>query len=134
MKGAITYLNFDGQTREAMTFYQQCLGGELMIPEFPGAPCAPGFEGRTMYAALMKGGVPFLAASDTPPGMPLHVGNHASVSVECESMEEIRRIFAALAEGGEVKMPLADMFWGAHWGFLKDRYGVQWMFNYTLSA
>jgi PhnB protein len=134
MKEIVTYLNFDGKTRAAMTFYAKSLGTELELMPFSHGQCdvPKGAEDRIMHARLIKNGVPVLMASDTPPGMPLHEGNNFSVSVNCESMQEIERLFAALGEKGNVTMPLQNMFWGAHFGMLTDQFGINWMFNYEL--
>ncbi|HEY4363022.1 MAG TPA: VOC family protein [Bryobacteraceae bacterium] len=136
MKGLVAYLNFDGQTREAMTFYAKCLGAKLEIFSF-GDQMGEGLpkemepvKDRTMHAALSMGAGAILMASDTMPGMPLTAGNNFSVSVHPESVEEVERLFAALGEGGTVRMPLTDAAWGARFGMLTDKFGIQWMFNY----
>ncbi len=133
MKGIVTYLNFDGNCREAMQFYAKCLGAELQMSPFsdvPGNP-APEAKDRIMHASLTKGSAELLMASDTPPGMPLQQGNNLSVSVHCESVQEIDALFAALGENGKVSMPLQDTFWGARFGMLTDQFGIQWMFNFA---
>ena len=134
MKEITAYLNFDGNCRQAMTFYAKCLGTELELMSFSQAPMdvPKGAEDRIMHARLTKNGSPVLMASDTPPGMPLHAGNNFYVSVNCESMQEIERLFAALGEKGKFTMPLQNMFWGAHFGMLTDQFGINWMFNYEL--
>jgi PhnB protein len=133
MKAFQPYLNFDGQTREAMTFYHQCLGGDLSIQTFGDvkAPGPPGLENRVMHAAITNGPA-ILMASDTMPGMQFTKGNNIHVNVDCESLEEIERVFKALAAGGTVTMPLQDQFWGARFGMLIDKFGLNWMFNYQL--
>jgi PhnB protein len=85
-----------------------------------------------MHARLTKGSTPILMASDSPPHMPYRPGNNFSVSISCESAEEIDRLFTAFQEGGKVTMPLGDMFWGARFGMIEDRFGIRWMFNYEL--
>jgi PhnB protein len=134
MKDVLTYLNFDGETRRAMEFYHKCLGGELQVMGFGDIPggCPPEQKDRTMHARLTVNGRDVLMASDTQPGHKLERGNDFHVSVQCESIEEIERLFAAVGEGGKVVMPLGDMFWGARFGMLKDKFGVQWMFNCEL--
>lgn len=72
-------------------------------------------------------------ASDSPLGRPVHQGDNFAVSLGCEGLEEIKRVFAALSENGAVTMPLADQFWGAHFGMLKDQFGIHWMLNYEYS-
>jgi PhnB protein len=136
MKEIVTYLNFDGTTREAMTFYAKCLGAALELHTFgdsmPGG-MPPGMESakdRIIHARLTKGSTSLLMASDGMPGMPLQAGNNFSVSVHCESAEEVDRFFAALGEGGKIRMPLQDASWGARFGMLTDKFGIQWMFNF----
>jgi PhnB protein len=84
---------------------------------------------RIMHARLTKGSI-VLMASDSMPGMPFVQGTNFSVSIQCESREEIDRLFAALSEGGQVAMPLDDAFWGARFGMFKDRFGIHWMLNF----
>ncbi|MEO7652371.1 MAG: VOC family protein [Bryobacteraceae bacterium] len=131
MKEIVTYLNFDGNCREAMTFYGQCLSLELQVMPFSREHCEvpPGAENRLMHSRLTKGSAPVLMASDTMPGMPFQIGNNFSVSAHFESVEEIDKAFAALGEGGAVVMPLQATFWAARFGMLKDRFGVHWMFS-----
>ncbi len=66
------------------------------------------------------------------PGMPFRQGNNFSVTVSCESLQEIERLFAALGEKGKVTMPLQDVFWGARFGMLTDQFGINWMFNFDM--
>jgi PhnB protein len=132
MKEVTTYLNFEGNCREAMTFYKKCLDAELFIMPFSETPCDVPKEAkeRIAHARLTKGTTPILMASDTPPGMPLQKGNDFYISINCESQSETEKLFAALGEKGKVTMPLQDMFWGAYWGTLTDQFGIQWMFNF----
>jgi PhnB protein len=134
MNEIVTYLNFDGNCKQAMEFYAKCLGGELATMPFSEIPGQQhqmeGVKDRIMHARILMKGQPALMASDTMPGMPFHAGNNFSVSVGCESLDEIKKLFAALSEGGAVTMPLGDQFWGAHFGMLKDKFGIQWMLNY----
>ena len=134
MKNINPYLNFDGNTREAMQFYARVLGAELQIQSFGDVGMAdkPELEDRTMHAFLKAGDV-VIMASDTMPGMSFVAGNNVWININCESDEEIERLFTALGERGTVIMPLADQFWGAKFGMLKDRYGMHWMFNFEKS-
>jgi PhnB protein len=133
MKAFQPYLNFDGNTREAMTFYKDCLDAELFIQTFGEAQAGgpPGSEDRVLHARLTKGSA-ILMASDTMPGMPFTIGSNFHVNIDCESVAEIDRYFAAFSEGANVTMPLQDTFWGARFGMITDRFGVNWMFNCEL--
>jgi len=73
-------------------------------------------------------------ASDTPQAGSLRAGNNFSVAIDCESVEEADRVFAALSRGGEIRMPLTDAPWGARFGMLTDRFGIQWLINCYLPA
>jgi PhnB protein len=134
MKNLVNYLNFDGDARDAMTFYHQCLGGDLNIQTFKDARMDShgGSEDRVIHANLMRKGGAFLMASDTMPGTPYKQGNNFSINIECDSVAEEETLFAALGEGGKVTMPLQDTFWNARFGMLTDRFGVSWMFNCEL--
>lgn len=130
MKSIQPYLNFDGNAREAMTFYRECLGGTLDIQTFADAhiPTPPGAEQRVMHARLTAGPV-VIMASDIMPGSQFVQGTNVHLNIDCDSVEELDRVFAALGQGGTVTMPLADQFWGARFGMLTDRFGVHWMLN-----
>ncbi|HEX2723023.1 MAG TPA: VOC family protein [Gemmatimonadaceae bacterium] len=130
MKGTNTYLNFDGETREAMTFYAKCLDAQLDIQSFKDAGMSgpPGTEDRIIHARLAKGSA-VLMASDTMPGMSFTKGNNFWINIDCDDPAEQDRLFAAFGEGGKVLMELQDQFWGARFGMLTDKYGVGWMFN-----
>jgi PhnB protein len=134
MKAINPYLNFDGQTREAMTFYARCLDADLYLQTFKEAGMdKPGADDRVLHARLSKGGAQtLLMASDSQPGMPVQAGNYAWLSVDCDDESEQDRIFKSLSEGGSVVMPLAKQFWGARFGMVRDKYGIGWMLNCEL--
>ncbi len=131
MKEIQTYLNFDGNCREAMTFYKECLGAELFVMPFANGPMEvpKGSEDRLLHSKLTKGAT-VLMASDTMPGISFKQGNNFSVSLGCESLEELERVFAAFSEKGKVTMPLQDTFWGARFGMVTDQFGISWMFDF----
>jgi PhnB protein len=131
MKQITPYLIFDGNCRQAVTFYEKCLGAELHLMPFSAHPGDYPKEAkdRIMHARLAKGQAAILMASDTMPGMPFQQGNNFSISIDCESPEEIERLFTAFGQNGKVTMPLHDAFWGARFGMLTDQFGINWMFN-----
>ncbi|PYR96585.1 MAG: VOC family protein [Acidobacteria bacterium] len=132
MKAIVTYLNFDGNCREAMKFYQRCLGGELSIMPFSEAPgdFPKEAKDRVMHARVTKEGTALLMASDTMPGSNFVQGTNFSISIDCQSAEETDRLFNAFSEKGKITMPLQDAFWGARFGMLRDQFGINWMFNF----
>lgn len=129
------YLRFnDSKCREAMEFYKKCLGGELTFQTIGESPMAKEMpsedQGRIMHAGLKSGGIEFFA-SDMMRDKAV-VGDNVALALSCDSQEEIDRHFKALSEGGEVFMPLEKQFWGAIFGVLTDKYGVEWMLNYQM--
>lgn len=136
------YLNFDGNAEEAFNFYKSVFGGEFRslqrmkdVPEMPGFSVQEDDKEKIMHVALPIGKENILMASDILESMGnrLFVGNNYSVSIAADSKEEADKLFNGLAEGGKITMPLADAFWGAYFGMLRDKFGVQWMVNYDYS-
>jgi PhnB protein len=137
-----SYLNFPGKTEEAFMFYQKVFKGEYtgvglrrfgdipLPPEMP--PMSDADKKLIIHAELTILGGHVLMATDSPEsmGFKMEHGNNMHINVEPESREETERIYAALSEGGEVSMPLADMFWGAYFASFRDKYGINWMLNY----
>ena len=136
MKTVTAYLSFDGNCRQVMAFYRDCLGAELVVNPYPDASGQPLFylEARIMHSQLVRGGAPLLMASDTPQAGSLQPGNNFSVAIDCDSVEEADRLFAALSRGGEIRMPLMDAPWGARFGMLTDQFGIQWLINCYVAA
>ena len=130
MKEFTPYLNFDGNCREAMTFYKNCLEGELDLIPFSDAPgdIPAAAKDRIMHARLKKGAA-VVMASDTPPGVPFQAGTAFWIMVPCDSVPQIEKLFTAFSENGKISMPLQETFWALRYGSLTDRFGVNWMFN-----
>ena len=127
------FLNFNGQTRDAMTFYQDCLGGELVmqkISESPMAARVPSEMGaKILHSSLTKDNL-VLMASDML-GNNIVKGNSISLCVNCSSDEEINTFFSKLSSGGKIVEPLHQSFWGSTFGSLTDKFGITWIFNYS---
>lgn len=131
------YLNFDGDTEAAMRFYAEALGGELTeihrFGSMPGADLTEAQQNLVMHVGLQLPDGQMIMASDLLEGMspPRVEGNNVSISIHPASRGQADRVFAALAEGGTVTMPLADQFWGDYYGALIDRFGMHWMVNFS---
>lgn len=134
MTQLIAYLHFSGQCREALTFYQQCLGGELnmqKIAESPMGAQMPSEAGANiLHGTLKKDGITIVMGSDMM-GARLKQGNSVALCLYCSSNEELNKCFDRLSAGGLVTMPPHQSFWGGIYGELTDRYGVMWMLSYT---
>ncbi len=133
MKEFITYLNFNGNCRQAMEFYAKCLDADLQVMPYSEGPADMPKEmkdaDKVLHSRLSKG-TQVIMASDCPPGNPIREGNNFAISVNCESNQEVEKLFSSLGEKDKVVMPAQDMFWGAYFGMLTDQFGVNWMFNY----
>ena len=130
MAGAVLepYLYFRGDCREAMEFYREALGGELEVRTYGDAPGeAPAEHPDWLMHATLKGGLAGLMASDTPNASERSAKIELSLSGSDE--DAMTAAFNALATGGAVRMPLERQFWGATFGSLTDRFGVDWMVN-----
>jgi PhnB protein len=133
------YLNFDGKAEEAFRLYATILGGELTeihrfgsMPLGGGAELTPQQRNLVMHVGLELPHGQMLMASDMIEGMGHRVeGNNVSISVHPDSKPEADRIFNALTQGGTVTVPIAVQFWGDYFGSLTDRFGINWMVNYT---
>jgi PhnB protein len=134
MKTQITpYLNFNGKCREAMTFYQACVGGELMLQKVSESPMAaqmPSEAGQQILHSLLTSGDVVLMGSDMM-GANTISGNTVMLCFNCNSDDEVSNYFNRLAHGGQIKTPLHQTFWGATYGELTDKFGMDWMFNYS---
>lgn len=137
MTQIIAYLTFDGNCAEAMNFYKECIGGELMINKVEDTPAAEECEaakaGSVMHAHLSKGALQ-LMASDMIMGGELIMGNAAALSLNCSSEEEIRTFFDQLSAGATNIHPLKVEFWGALFGMFTDKFGVRWLLNFDKNS
>ena len=135
MKTVTASLSFDGNCRQAMTFYRECLATELELNPYHDESGKPSSEpaAKIMHAQLVRGGAPVLMASDTPQPGSLRPGNSFSIAIDCDSVAEADRVFGALSRGGEIRMPLMEAPWGARFGMLTDQFGIQWMINCFLT-
>lgn len=128
-----TYLSFNGNCREAMTFYQQCLGGELTfqtVGESPLSEKLPQQMKDCILHSMLYDGAVLLMGSDMIGAQGWIQGNNVSLSLACITETEIRERFSKLSSGGSVNHPLEHSFWGALFGDLTDRYGHHWILHY----
>jgi PhnB protein len=127
-----SYLFFGGRCDEALEFYRTALGAEVDFlmrykesPEpLPPGRIPPGFENKVMHATFHIGGTTLMASDGCEAG-PRFAGFSLSLAVPTQA--EADRVFAALAAGGQVTMPLTKTFWSPCFGMLTDRFGIGWM-------
>ncbi len=128
-----SYLTFNGNCREAMSFYQECLGGELSFQTIGDSPMADKMPAEIrehiLHSTLTRDEL-ILMGSDMVSGRGLIRGNAVAMMLDCSSQDEIRTTYAKLSEGGQATHPLEDSFWGALFGDLIDKYGNSWLLHY----
>ncbi|MCA1063739.1 VOC family protein [Rossellomorea sp. AcN35-11] len=129
------YLFFDGNTREAVHFYEKALGGNVLsimtygdVPGDPDHPMPDDMKDRIMHAHLKVGDAD-LMFSDTYEGMPYHPGNAMQIAIHPEDEARARDIFTALEDGGEVVIPLHKTAFSPLYGMVEDKFGVTFNVN-----
>jgi PhnB protein len=126
------YLNFNGQCREAFSFYEKALGGKLNFlmtwGEMPGADQYPPETHKLVMHATLSVGDQLVMGADSPPGR-YEQSKGISVSLHVNDVDEGKRIFDALAGNANVTMPFQQTFWSAGFGMCVDRFGIPWMVN-----
>jgi PhnB protein len=133
------WINFNGNAEEALTFYKSVFGGEftkivrfkdISSAEFP-VPKKE--ENKIMYIGLPIGTGSILIANDVPEvlGRVNESENRSKILVNTESKEEAERIFTELSVGGEVEGPMGDSPWGSYAGMFRDKYGIEWLVEFS---
>ena len=124
------YIMFNGNCEEALNFYAKALNGEIKdLNRFEGSP-AEGMSADTqkiMHATFVAGNLTLMASDGNEAEA---VGGMVHLSLNFDDAQQIAKVFEALSEGARVTMPLQDTFWGATFGMLTDKFGVNWMFNH----
>ena len=127
------YLFLAGKTKQALEFYQACLGGEASLQTYAEADVEvpDSFKDKVMHAELVFENV-CLMLSDGFPDQENIIGNNVWLSLDFNHQDEQQKVFDALAKGGEIIRPLENTFWNARFGQVKDKFGVCWMLNCNL--
>lgn len=133
------HINFNGNAQEAFDFYRSVFGGDfakliklkdLSSPEFPVSKVD---EDKIMLIALPIGTGNFLLGNDVPEflGRVSEEENRSKISVNTGSKEEADELFVGLSKGGTVEMPMGDSPWGSYFGMFRDKYGIEWMIEFS---
>jgi len=133
------YIHFNGNAEEAFTFYKSVFGGEfervVRFKDLASAehPISEKEQNKIMHIALPIGKSSVLMGSDTPEFMGRHNENEnrSKISISAESKEEADKIFNGLSAGGNVEMPIGDSPWGSYFGMFRDKYGIEWMIDFS---
>ena len=133
------WINFNGNAEEAFAFYKSVFGGEftkiirfkdLASAEFP---VAEKEENKIMYIDLPIGKINILIANDVPEfmGRVNENENRSKISVHTDSKEEADKLFTGLSAGGSVEGPMGDSPWGTYAGMFRDKYGIEWVIQFS---
>jgi PhnB protein len=125
------YLNFAGDARAAMDFYRAVFGGQLELSRYAdsGFSSDPAEDDKIVHAVLVADNGITLMAADVPNGVERRPGSTVTMALNGDDEAELSGYFTKLAEGGTVTMPLATAPWGAQFGALTDRFGIDWLVN-----
>jgi PhnB protein len=125
------YLSFNGNCEEALNFYKEALDGEILqLGKYGESPMAFSDETKDkIIHGRLKFGDALLMASDGMNEHSIKEGSNISLSIDCDSNEQLNKAFTKMAEGGKITMPVQEQFWGATFGMLTDKFGIHWMFN-----
>ena len=132
----LSYVNFQGNCRQAVEFYSEVFGTEkAKFMTFGEMPPDPEFvmpeEAKNLVAhTQLMINETMVMFSDTPPGMPFVQGNNITLIVVSEDMDEIKTLYNKLKVGGKVDMEPGETFWSKAYGSVIDKFGVGWQFNY----
>lgn len=132
MKAIHTCLMFDGNCAEALKFYQKCFKADLQLKLYSeafGDHTPPPLKNRIMQARLTKGNATLLG-SDIMPNPEFKNGNNFTVTIACESKNEVDDCFNNLKDGGNVTMAGQEAPTGAYFAMLTDKYGIDWMLTF----
>ena len=134
------WINFNGNAEEAFNFYKSVFGGEFsyigrfkdMPPSTEGPKVSANEENRIMHITLPISKETSLMGSDTGGewASDFKQGNNITISINADSKSEADKIFNGLSKDGQVRMPMADTFWGSYFGMLTDKFGINWMMSF----
>ena len=130
MFGVQPYINFNGNCREAIEFYKDALGGEILYVQSYGDSPMKGMgpDDAVMHCTL-KVGDSHIMACDNPEGQSSGDSGKISLAIGSNDPTGADAMFDKIADGGNVTMPMQETFWAARFGMVTDKFGVNWMFN-----
>ncbi|MBT2680135.1 VOC family protein [Bacillus sp. ISL-35] len=130
--GIVPYIVTNGNGQEAVNFYKEALGAEVIslqtfgdMPANPDHPLPEEAKNRVLNAQLKIGDAGFML-SDTFPGHPYQLGSQVTIALMVDNAAEAKEVFNKLQVDGKVTMPLQETFWSPAYGQLTDKFGVEW--------
>ena len=135
MEGVIPYLTFEGRAQEALAFYCEALGGQVLYKQtFRESELASqmpeAWQDKVMHAAFEAGGLQLMMSDTADSETKVQTGDQVALALNLSSEEEVNAVFVKLSAGGSVSMALETTEWGAKFGMLTDKFGIKWMLNF----
>lgn len=130
----IPYINFQGRAREALEFYQQALGGTVLFKTTDDQGTREAAPGDVISHASLKTDGVTIMGTDGVQGYPLQMGENVAIALSGKDYAQLSSAFGKLAEGGTIKQALQVETWGDTFGFLVDKFGVNWMINISQAS
>lgn len=130
MEPITPYLHFNGNAEEALAFYKNVFGGEVIFRQTYGESPLESpkeWKDKLMHAVFQAGSLTLMVSDVRHPEVVS--GTNTSLSLNFKHEDDLSHIFALISEGGQITFPLQDTFWGAKFGMLTDQFGINWMFN-----
>jgi PhnB protein len=131
------YITFNGAANDAISLYERVLGAKTVIRtrvgDVPGTDAPPALHDRVLHSAL-RVGESLLMLSDGGSEESETTAGNVQVSLDFGTVRDMTRAFSGLSDGGAVTLPIQDMFWGAKFGMVTDRFGVRWLLNCDAAA
>jgi PhnB protein len=129
----VPYFYFNGNAAEAIAFYTKVFSAKpaqvMLYKEMPHSEAAQQYADKVLHAEITLGDDLYYI-SDAVGENEVKVGDNLQINLNCDTEEELRRLFSGLSVGGNVTMPIEDTFWGAVYGSLTDQFGISWSLNY----
>lgn len=134
MEGIKPYISFKGNCEEAMNFYKEKLGAEVLFMgrygDSPMAEQAPGNGDKILHTSIKIGDSVIMACDNVFDGdNPTIVGNNISLAIGSNDIDHAEKTFEAMSDGATIVMPMQETFWAERFGMLTDKFGINWMFN-----
>jgi PhnB protein len=134
MLGIKPYIAFPGTCAEAVEFYKDKLGAEVLFSQTYGeSPMAdhagPDQQDKIMHTSFKIGDSVIMACDNVFKDNPTTVGNNISLALGSNDPAAADTLFTELSEGGTITMPMQETFWAERFGMLTDKFGINWMFN-----
>ena len=134
MEGIKPYISFKGNCKEAIDFYKDKLGAEVLFSQTygdsPMADKAPGNADKIMHTSIKIGDSVIMACDNVFEGQNATVvGNNISLALGAKDAAQAEQAFEAMSDGAKIVMPIQETFWAERFGILTDKFGINWMFN-----